>query len=128
MDYICLVGDVTQTFVHAPIDEMIRTQVPESLDGLEVKVDGEQLILRSGMLLDVLKVIYGCRRSLKVWQDWISEKLTLLPLSRSKVEPTVHFNTEKQILVAMHVDGLMFLGPKNRGDILCRIAEGGADS
>ena len=66
VDYICLVGDVTQTFAHAPIDGRIRTQVPESLDGLEVKVDGEQLILRSGMLLDVMKVMHGYRRSLKV--------------------------------------------------------------
>ena len=37
--------------------------------------------------------------------------MTLLPLNRSKVEPTIYFNTEKQILVAMHVDDLMFLGP-----------------
>ena len=34
-DYICLIGDVTQAFVHAPIDEMVRTRVPDSLDGLE---------------------------------------------------------------------------------------------
>ena len=46
-----------------------------------------------------------------MWQDWVSERLTLLPLSRSKVEPTIYFDTEKQILVAMHVDDLMFLGP-----------------
>ena len=98
--------------MHAPIDEMIRTRVPESLDGLEVKVDGKSLILRSGMLLDVLKVMYGYRRSLRVWQDWISEKLTLLPLSRSKVEPTIYFDKEKQILLAIHVDDFMLLGWK----------------
>ncbi len=32
LDYMSLVGDVTQAFVHAPIDEMVRTRVPESLD------------------------------------------------------------------------------------------------
>ena len=111
-DMICLIGDVTQAFVHAPIDEWIQTRAPESLGGLEVRVDNEILTLYPGMLLDVMKALYGYRKSPRLWQDWISERLTQLPLSRSKVEPTIYFDTEKQILVAMHVDDLMFLGPK----------------
>ncbi len=62
VDYICLVCDVTRTFVHAPIDELIRTRIPESLNGLEVKVDGKSLILRSVMLLDVLRALDGYRK------------------------------------------------------------------
>jgi hypothetical protein len=111
-DLICLIGDVTQAFVHAPIDEWIQTRVPESLGGLEIRVDNEILTLYPGMLLDVMKALYGYRKSPRLWQDWISERLTQLPLSRSKVEPTIYFNKEKQVMLAMHVDDLMFLGPK----------------
>ncbi len=32
-------------------------------------------------------------------------------MNRSKVEQTIYFNHEKQILLAMHVDDLMSLGP-----------------
>ena len=32
-------------------------------------------------------------------------------MNRSKVEPTIYYNHEKDILLAMHVDDLMFPGP-----------------
>ena len=76
LNYICLVGDVTQAFIHAPTDELVQTRIPESLDGLEVMISGKPFTLRTGMLLDVLKALYGYRKSPRLWQDWISEKLT----------------------------------------------------
>ena len=90
----------------------IQTRVPDSLDGLEVRIDEVPTVLRAGMLLDVLKALYGYRKSPRLWQDWISDKLSQLPLERSKVEPTIYYNHEKQIMLGMHVDDLLFLGPK----------------
>ena len=109
-NYLCLVGDVTQAFVHAPIDEMVQTKVPDSLDGLEVQVNGSPVVLQAGMLLDVLKALYGYRKSPRLWQDWITDKLIQIPLRRSKVEPSIFYNDEKTIFVAMHVDDLIFFG------------------
>ncbi len=34
-----IVGDVTQAFVHADMDELIITRVPKEMDGLTIKVD-----------------------------------------------------------------------------------------
>ena len=81
-DLICLIGDVTQAFLHAPIDEWIQTRVPESLGGLEIRVDNEILTLYPGMLLDVMKALYGYRKSPRLWQDWISERLTVASESK----------------------------------------------
>ena len=110
-NFVALVGDVTQAFVHAPIDEWIQTRVPDSLDGLEVRSDDSPVVLRAGMFLDVLKALYGYRKSPRLWQDWITDKLMQIPLRRSKVEPSIFYNDEKTIFVAMHVDDLIFSGP-----------------
>ena len=62
------------------------------------------------MLLDVLQALYGYRKSPRLWQDWITEKLMQIPLRRSKVEPSIFYNDEKTIFVAMQVDDLIFFG------------------
>ena len=66
--------------------------------------------MQAGMLLDVLKALYGYRKSPRLWQDWITDKLMQIPLRRSKVEPSIFYNDEKTIFVAMHVDDLIFFG------------------
>ena len=43
-----IVGDVSQAFVHAPIDMDICTQVPESLEGIKVNIDGVERVLHAG--------------------------------------------------------------------------------
>ena len=34
-----IVGDVTQAFVHADMDELIITRVPKEMDGLTIKIE-----------------------------------------------------------------------------------------
>ena len=103
-NFVALVGDVTQAFVHAPIYEWIQTRVPDSLNGLEVRINGVPVVLQAGMLLDVQKALYGYRKTPRLWQDWITDKLMQIPLRRSKVEPSIFYNDEKTIFAAMHVD------------------------
>ncbi len=109
-DFICLLADVTQAFVHAPIDEVIQTRVPDSLDGLEVQIGGQPVILVAGMLLDVCKALYGYRKSPRLWQDWFSERLERLQMNRSKVEPTIYREATHEIFAALHVDDMMIFG------------------
>jgi hypothetical protein len=50
-----LTADVTQAFVHAPIDERVTTPVPEDTVGVEVFVNGEKKMFQRGQLLMFFK-------------------------------------------------------------------------
>ena len=43
-----IIGDVSQAFIHAPIDQQIFTRVPETLEGVSIKIDGIEHILHAG--------------------------------------------------------------------------------
>ena len=73
--------------------EWIRFRVPDSLDEPEVRINGVPVALQAGVLLDVLKILYGCRKS-----------------PRNKVEPNILHRDEKTICMATHMDDLIFFG------------------
>jgi hypothetical protein len=44
-----MVGDVTQVFVHADMDELIIARVPKEMDGLTIKVDEKEIVFYEGL-------------------------------------------------------------------------------
>ena len=65
-------GDVTQAFVHADMDEKIVTRIPKDLDNLEIVVNNMKTTLQEGDWLEVIKALYGYRKSPKLWQQHFS--------------------------------------------------------
>ena len=72
-----IIGDVTQTMVHADMDELIITRVPKTMNGLTVKIEEKEIVLYEGLELIVLKALYGYRKSPKLWQAHFLKVLTV---------------------------------------------------
>ncbi len=76
-----LVGDVTQAFVHADVDELIITRVPREMNGMKIKYGStgdEEVVLCQGTWMIVLTALYGYRRSPKLWQGHFLKTLAEL--------------------------------------------------
>ncbi len=87
-----IVGDVTQAFVHADMDELIITRVPKELDGIKIQNGDDETVLYEGMWLIVLKALYGYRKSPKLWQAHFLKvlmELTCVNLMCLKSEPVM---------------------------------------
>ncbi len=57
-----IVGDVSQACVHAPVDQIPCTRIPETLGGLTVNVDGAERVLHAGEWVQLLMALHGFRK------------------------------------------------------------------
>ena len=65
-----------QACVHAPIHAIVVSFVPDELEGLEVDLDGETIVLHTCNYMLVTMALYGYRRSLCPWQDFSVKVIT----------------------------------------------------
>ena len=114
--HIALTGDVTQAFVHAPIDELIVTVVPRELDGLMVQINGEAQQLRAGDCWLIVMALYGYRKSPQLWQHFLIEAVTRLGVYPCRTEPAIFMSRRGTAIMVVHVDDLLVFG--EREDIL----------
>ena len=107
-------GDVSQAFVHAPIDTEICTRVPESLEGITVNIDGMERVLHAGDWMQLMMALYGYRKAPRLWQDYFVERVEeckTVNMKRLKTEPSMFMeSTGKEILLVVHVDDILILG------------------
>jgi len=107
--------DVTQAFIHAPIDEVFYLVVCDELDGLTfmVEIAGKlnQVTLHAGDVLRVLRALYGYRRSPRLWQDWFVEQMAAALMRRLRSEPSVFVTSSDEIWCILHVDDRLVMGP-----------------
>ena len=68
-----IIGDVSQAFIHAPIDQQIATRVPETLEGIPISIEGAEHILHAGEWIELLMALYGYRKAPRLWQDYFVE-------------------------------------------------------
>ncbi len=88
--------------------------MPETLEGVSVKIDGIQQILHAGELIELLMALYGYRKAPHLWQDYFVECVELcksVMMRRLKSEPSVFSETSgKQVILVVHVDDVMIFG------------------
>ena len=106
-------GDVTQAFVHADMDEKIVTRIPKDLDNLETVVNNMKTTLQEGDWLEVINVLYGCRKSPKLWQQHFFKTLQGLKSASLKcleAEPALCVDMALRVIIVIHVDDILMLG------------------
>jgi hypothetical protein len=106
-------GDVTQAFVHADMDEKIITRIPKDMNGLEVMIGGVKTTLHEGDWLDVVKALYGYRKSPKLWQQHFFKTLQNLKCASLKClesEPALCVDLAVKVMRVIHVDDVLMLG------------------
>ena len=112
-DVKIIVGDVTQAFVHADMDEKIVTTVPKDLDGLVMQIDGQEIVLHEGDFLEVLKALYGYRRSPRLWQHFFFDKIEKSKTVSMKgllSEPALYVDMIRKVISVVHVDDILAIG------------------
>ena len=124
-DMIAIFGDVTRAFPHAPVDVPIVTRLPTECDGLVLhQGEEEELVLRGGQWILIGKALYGYRRSPRLWQQWLTERLEEVSLQRSAIDPALFYNLDLGIGMLVHVDDMLLIGPEQAVRTLFKKVQG----
>ena len=105
-------GDVTQAFLHADTDEKIVTRIPKDLDNLEIVVNNMKTTLQEGDWLEVIKALYGYRKSPKLWQQHFFKTLQGLKSASLKcleAEPALCVDMTLRVIIVIYVDDILML-------------------
>ena len=113
-EHVARMGDFTQAFVNAEIDEEIVTNVPTELVGMELVIEGVKTTLAKDDYLIILKALYGYRRSPQLWQKYLTEMVEETGVEPCRSEPTVFFRRNGTLLMLAHVDDLLAFRRKAR--------------
>ena len=110
-----IIGDVSQAFIHAKIDEPLLTRIPKSMEGLVITVDGCDLILHEGDLTWVLMALYGYRKAPRLWQDHFVDVAGHQDTRRCSADPAVFVHVACELVMIVHVDDPLILEEMVRG-------------
>jgi len=111
---VAKIGDSSQAFTLADIDEEVWIWLPQQWQGLRVRMpDGKFIVLDTAKPKRCRRALYGLRRSPRLWQDYAAGCLAKAGLRRLKADPSVFVDDQGTIIV-LHVDDLLMTGEENR--------------
>ena len=108
---IARLGDVSTTFLHAPI--------AKDHDGKQRDVylwPPKKRCPQQDKIWRLKKAMYGLRSSPRAWQDYLAEVLQKLSFVRLKSEPNIYTNATRDCYIMVYVDDLLALGDKTAVD------------
>ena len=96
------VGDFDNAFAQADVDQLVFVNQPEGF--VRRGVNGEPLVLR------LRKSLYGLCQSPKLWHETLIEVLRKHGFQQAAADQCVLFNSGTGVIIAMHVDDILFAG------------------
>jgi len=93
--------DIKTAFLHGILDAEIFMHAPPGFD------------LPPGMLLKLIKAIYGLRQASRVWNLRLHEVLTEFGFERCPVDPCLYYHPVHRVYLLIYVDDLFLLRPSS---------------
>ncbi|CAE8585279.1 unnamed protein product, partial [Polarella glacialis] len=123
-EFVEVLGDIGQAFVHANIDQDIYVWPPEAVRGVEVTIDGEKVTLSPEEPWKLRKALYGYRKSPMLWQEHLAQIVTeRVKLHRSAIDTSTYFDADRKVLLFVHVDDLALGGPAREVNRVLKLME-----
>ncbi|CAE8607831.1 unnamed protein product [Polarella glacialis] len=97
-EFVEVLGDIGQAFVHANIDQDIYVWPPEAVRGVEVTIDGKKVTLSPEVPWKLRKALYGYRKSPMLWQEHLAHIVTeRVKLQRSAIDTSTYFDADRKV-------------------------------
>ena len=100
--------DAHNAFVGSDLDKPNCMEVPEGLQDFDPDV-------KSGMVLELKKSLYGLRQSANLWHRKVCQFLKKIGFSSITADPSI-FTNNRRLIIALYVDDIIIFG-KNEAEI-----------
>ncbi|CAE8735976.1 unnamed protein product [Polarella glacialis] len=123
-EFVEVLGDIGQAFVHANNDQDIYVWPPEEVRGVEVTIDGEKATLSPDVPWKLRKALYGYRKSPMLWQEHLARVVTeRVKLQRSAIDTSTYFDADRKVRLFVHVGDLALGGPVREVNRVLKLME-----
>ena len=95
-------GDVSTSFLHASLNELVYVQPPTEIRG--------SVHAPTGKVWRLKKALYGLRSAPRAWSDHIAQVLTDLGLHRCWTDSCLYWSSTHKLWILIYVDDLMVFG------------------
>ena len=100
MDYEIHTVDVITAFLHSPLKENIFIQIPDGFPNAD-------LLKGQGLVLQLLKCLYGLKQSNMEWNTDLHLFLKSLGFTACETEPCVYYHSQRKQYLLIYVDDII---------------------
>lgn len=108
--------DITGAYLNAKMKADVFMRLDPRMAEMMCEIDSDYrkfLRVDGSMVVKLVKALYGCIESAKLWFEVLVEALLEYGLVQNEVDPCVFHNHEKNFHVAIYVDDILVTSPDN---------------